>query len=92
MRRWALVAYDIASNRDRARAHARVLQHRADGQYSAHLCPLTEHEADELLLDLAVLIDPCRDRVLLAWIDQRGGAITGLRSGHPPLPPRLQVY
>ncbi|MCU0755792.1 MAG: CRISPR-associated endonuclease Cas2 [Xanthomonadales bacterium] len=91
MRRWALVAYDIASDRDRSRAHARVLQYRVDGQYSAHLCPLTEHEADELLLDLATLIDPCRDRVLLAWIDQRGSE-AGLRAGFPPLPPRLQMY
>ena len=71
MRKTALIAYDIGSNRRRRAVH-RVLRHwRIDGQYSAHECRLSEGEAEELFLQLTGLIDPAVDRLLLVFTDLR---------------------
>jgi CRISPR-associated protein Cas2 len=67
MRRLAIVAYDIASNR-RRRAVLRVLARwRLEGQKSVHECRLDPEEAAELYLQLRELIDPDNDHLLLVW-------------------------
>ncbi len=70
-RRSALIAYDIASNRRRRQVHRRLQAWRLDSQYSVFECRLTLREAEELLLQLTELIDPRRDKLLFAWLDER---------------------
>lgn len=70
-RRPALVAYDIADDRKR-RAALRILREwRLDGQLSVHECLLTAPEATELVCQLAEVLDPNTDRLLLAWLNTR---------------------
>lgn len=68
-RKAAVIAYDI-ENDLRRRQVARCLRTwRLDGQYSLFECRLTQTEAEELFLQLAALIDPGKDALLLAWMD-----------------------
>jgi CRISPR-associated protein Cas2 len=67
MRRLAIIAYDIVSNRRRRAALAVCRRWRLDGQLSVHECRLTDAEATELYLQLADLIDPLTDRLMLVW-------------------------
>lgn len=67
-RRPAIIAYDISNPLRRRRVHRKLLQWRIDGQKSVHECLLAPREADELYLQLGELIDPERDRLLLAWL------------------------
>ncbi|HYN77477.1 MAG TPA: CRISPR-associated endonuclease Cas2 [Lamprocystis sp. (in: g-proteobacteria)] len=70
-RRPAVVAYDIADHRTR-RAALRILREwRLDGQKSVHECLLTRPEAAELVVQLAEVMDPDTDRLLLAWLHTR---------------------
>ncbi|OOC10838.1 MULTISPECIES: CRISPR-associated endonuclease Cas2 [Thioalkalivibrio] len=67
-RRPAIIAYDISSPLRRRRVHRQLVQWRIDGQKSVHECLLAPQEADELYLQLGELIDPDKDRLLLAWL------------------------
>ena len=67
-RRPAVIAYDVRSPLRRQRVHRQLLAWRIDGQKSVHECMLTEREAAELYVQLAELIDPDSDRLLLAWL------------------------
>lgn len=67
MRRLAIVAYDIGCNRRRRAVLAVCRRWRLGGQLSVHECRLTDAEATELYLQLANLIDPLSDRLLLVW-------------------------
>jgi CRISPR-associated protein Cas2 len=67
-RRPAVIAYDISHPLRRRRVHRRLLQWRIDGQKSVHECLLAPREAEELYLQLGELIDPQKDRLLLAWL------------------------
>lgn len=74
MGRLAVVAYDIASDRQR-RAALRVLRRwRLDGQKSVHECRLDEGEATELYLQLGETLQPETDRLLLVWCRAGGPA------------------
>ncbi|ESQ13519.1 MAG: CRISPR-associated endonuclease Cas2 [Thiohalocapsa sp. PB-PSB1] len=88
-RRPAVIAYDIGDNRDR-RAALRILREwRLDGQRSVHECLLSQEEAAELFVQLAGVMDPDNDRLLLAWLDRRGQAQARgkgrIGGGHPGL-------
>ncbi len=73
-----IVAYDIASDRTRRRVLRVLRQWRLDGQKSVHECRLTPDEAEELFVQLAELIDPETDRLLLSWVQtRRRGAARG---------------
>ena len=72
-RRPAVIAYDISSPLRRRRVYKRLLQWRIDGQKSVHECLLAPREAEELYLQLGELIDPYRDRLLLAWLAPNSG-------------------
>jgi CRISPR-associated protein Cas2 len=74
-RRPAVIAYDIADNRTR-RAALRILREwRLDGQLSVHECLLGATEAAELFVQLAEVLDPETDRLLLAWLHTRRPAL-----------------
>jgi CRISPR-associated protein Cas2 len=74
-RRPAVVAYDIADDRTR-RAALRILREwRLDGQLSVHECLLSAAEAAELFVQLAEVLDPDTDRLLLAWLHTRRPAL-----------------
>lgn len=73
-----VVAYDIASNRVRRKVLRVLREWRVDGQKSVHECRLTRHQAEQLFAELAELIDPETDRLLLSWIQaRRRGAARG---------------
>ena len=73
-----IVAYDIRSNKIRRRVLRTLRQWRIDGQKSVHECRLTLSEAEELFVQLAELIDPDTDRLLLSWVQtRRRGAARG---------------
>lgn len=67
-RRPAIIAYDISNSMRRRRVHKRLVRWRIDGQKSVHECLLAPQEAEELYIQLGELIDPVRDRLLLAWL------------------------
>lgn len=70
-RRPAVIAYDIADHATR-RAALRILREwRLDGQKSVHECLLNQAEAAELICQLAGVLDPDTDRLLLAWLHTR---------------------
>jgi CRISPR-associated protein Cas2 len=74
-RRPAVIAYDIADDRTR-RAALRILREwRLDGQLSVHECLLSATEAAELFVQLAEVLDPETDRLLLAWLHTRRPAL-----------------
>lgn len=88
-RRPAVIAYDIRDDRTR-RAALRILREwRLDGQRSVHECLLTQAEAAELFVQLADVMDPETDRMLLAWLNHRGQAHARgkghIGGGHPGL-------
>ena len=70
-RRPAIIAYDIACDKRRRRVFRCLRQWRLDGQYSLIESRLTESEAHELFLQLATLLEPCEDSLLLAWLDNK---------------------
>lgn len=73
-----IVAYDIRRNKVRRRVLRTLRQWRIDGQKSVHECRLTLAEAEELFVQLAELIDPDTDRLLLSWVQaRRRGAARG---------------
>ncbi len=73
-----VVAYDIASNRIRRKVLRLLREWRLDGQKSVHECRLTHRQAEQLFAELAALIDPETDRLLLTWIQpRRRGAARG---------------
>lgn len=88
MRRDALIAYDIASNRRRRRVLYLLRRWRIDGQLSVHECRLSAAEAEELFLQLMTLLDPLADRLLLAFTAtaQRRGL------GHGAVSTRLRLF
>jgi CRISPR-associated protein Cas2 len=74
-RRPAVVAYDITNDRTR-RAALRILREwRLDGQLSVHECLLSAAEAAELFVQLAEVLDPDTDRLLLASLHTRRPAL-----------------
>lgn len=75
-RRSAVVAYDIASHRRRRAMLRAIRRWRLDGQLSMHECRLSRDEATELYLQLAELIDPASDRLLLVWSPDAAPAIS----------------
>lgn len=74
MRRHYLLAYDVASDRRRARVLKAVKAHGIGGQKSAHECWLSRAERRELMRRLAALVDPAADRLLLLRLDPRSTA------------------
>lgn len=88
-RRAAVVAYDISNDKSR-RAALRILREwRLDGQLSVHECLLDESEAAELMAQLADIMDPATDRLLLAWINVRRPALARGRGRADAGQPRL---
>lgn len=71
LRRPAIIAYDISSNRTRRLVHRILLEWRLDGQKSVHECLLSAAEARELFIQLGDAIDTETDRLLLAWVTTR---------------------
>ena len=85
-----VVAYDIAADRIRRRVLRVLRAWRIDGQKSVHECWLRPSEAEELFVQLAELIDPDTDRLLLSWVQtRRRGAARG--RGRVLLPRRLRA-
>jgi len=77
-RRPCVVAYDIRSNSVRRRVLRVLRAWRLDGQESVHECRLSQSEAEELFVQLAEMIDPETDRLLLSWVQpRRRGAARG---------------
>ncbi len=73
-----ILAYDISSNRVRRKVLRVIREWRLDGQKSVHECRLTQDQAEELFIQLAEMIDPETDRLLLAWVQpKRRGAARG---------------
>lgn len=73
-----VIAYDIACNRTRRRVLRVLREWRLDGQKSVHECRLTPAQAEELFIQIAELIDPASDRLLLSWVQpRRRGAARG---------------
>ena len=85
-----IVAYDIRRNKIRRKVLRILRQWRIDGQKSVHECRLTLAEAEELFVQLAELIDPETDRLLLSWVQvRRRGAARG--KGRVLTPKRLHL-
>ena len=74
MRRYYLLAYDVTSDRRRARILKAVKAHGIGGQKSAHECWLSGAERRELMRRLKALAHPQEDRLLLLHLDPRGAA------------------
>ncbi len=70
MTRIAVIAYDIACDRRRRAVHRALWRWRIDGQYSLHECVLSPLQAEQLFIQLAAMIDPLADRLLLVWIER----------------------
>ncbi len=70
-RRPAVIAYDITCDRRRGRVFRCLRQWRIEAQYSVFECRLSRREAEELFLQLAALIDPSEDYLMLAWLDRK---------------------
>jgi CRISPR-associated protein Cas2 len=66
-----LVAWDIADRKRLGRVHRRVRRHALDGQKSVYECRLTGAEREQLLRDVAALIDPEEDSFLVFPLDPR---------------------
>lgn len=66
-----LASYDISDDKKRRAALYIVRQYATGGQKSVHECWLTEQERNDLMCDLAVLIDDATDRVLILRLDPR---------------------
>ena len=66
-----VVAYDITANRVRRKVLRVLREWRLDGQKSVHECRLTRDQAEELFVQLAELIDPETDRLLISWVQTR---------------------
>lgn len=71
MRRYYLLAYDVTSDRRRARVLKAVKAHGIGGQKSAHECWLSKVERRELMRRLRGLTDPAQDRLVLLRLDPR---------------------
>lgn len=81
-----LAAYDIADDHTRAAALARVRALATGGQKSVHEVFLTPAERDELLHDMALILNEATDRFLLLRLDPRARVRT-LGAGMPPADP-----
>lgn len=71
-----LVAYDIADPRRLRRVHQAVKGYSTGGQKSVHECFLSLAEREALSAELARLIDPAEDSVLMLRLDPRMGVHT----------------
>ncbi|MBI5331185.1 MAG: hypothetical protein HZB71_11300 [Betaproteobacteria bacterium] len=86
-----LLAYDIAHRR-RLQRVGRVLAHwRIGGQKSVHECLLRPHEQIDLLAEVAELIQPEQDSVLLVRLPwgEGGPSVAGVPSWRPGQPDLL---
>lgn len=63
-----IVAYDIASNKRRRSIRAILSEWRVAGQKSVHVCWMTRERAESLFVELCVVADPARDKLLLAFV------------------------
>lgn len=81
-----IVAYDIRSNRLRARALRAVKAFGLDGQKSVHECALSKRERAELSARLRDCIDPDTDKLMILPLDPRSRirAITACKPATPP--------
>lgn len=79
----AIIAYDVADDRRRARLFRILTEWRTSGQLSVHECRLTPREAEELFIQLGQEIEPATDSLLLAWVqpDSRVHALGQARIG-----------
>lgn len=68
-RRPIIVAYDISSNRIRAKVHKILKDWRLGGQKSVHECCLEVSEAEELFLQITEILDPDTDALMMTWIE-----------------------
>lgn len=87
-RNLTLIAYDIVSDRARAKALKAVRAFGVDGQKSVHECALTETERRELSSRLRAIVDPKTDRLMIVRLDPRS-QIRALAEPKPTKPPTL---
>jgi CRISPR-associated protein Cas2 len=66
-----IIAYDVADNRRRNAVLRLLRRWRIDGQLSVHECRFSRQAAAELFMQMASMLDPEQDRLLLAWTDLR---------------------
>lgn len=63
-----IIAYDIASNKIRARVRHILKEWNLSNQKSVYECRLTRVQAEELFLQLSHEIDKKTDNLLMAWV------------------------
>ena len=83
-----IVAYDICSDRLRARALRAVKAFGLDGQKSVHECALSKRERAESSGRLQECLDPEADKLMILPLDPRS-RIRALKSNTPATPPPL---
>lgn len=82
-RKTVIIAYDIASNKRRRSIRAILSEWRVAGQKSVHVCWMTHERAESLFVELCVVADPDKDKLLLAFVQDvvfQTAATDGLQS------------
>ncbi len=66
-----VIAYDISSNKIRAKVLRLLRDWSIGGQKSVHEFRLTNAQAEELFLQISDLINPDKDSLMMAWLEPR---------------------
>ncbi len=71
-----IVAYDISENKTRARIRKILREWNVGNQKSVYELRLTQKQAEELFLQLAIQINPDKDNLVMAWLEPRRKVLT----------------